>query len=206
MLISAMDISGNSIDNYSYLAIIIGVQDNIDSLFKKMGNPTIHLSGINPKKRNKIIKEIKFDCNVRIAFCIRIERGSIMKNIQNLHVVKKSRISKGRLFAIFEKALFKYVRHEIEEFTLKHNTIPNELIMECDGDSVIFAKTLGVKKIIKPSNSHAIADAVAWCNHKKIPIFGCVESDLRKKIMAEMIKKIGKKKQNSHQPKVHRRT
>jgi len=100
-------------------------------------------------------------------------------------------MSRGKLFAMFEKILFKYLRHEIEKFTLMYGLGATDIAVECDNDSIVFAKTWGVKHI-NPSNVHLISDVVAWCNNKNKSIKGVIELDLTGLIQQALIKKLQK--------------
>ncbi len=144
-------------------------------------------------KRSKqtIIKNLKFDKKNSIAFCVRIERKAIINKIKSRRLAKYKRMSGGKLFAMFEKILFKYLRHEIEKFTLMYGFGATEIIVECDNDSIVFARTWGVKHI-KPSIAHLISDIVAWCNNKNKSVKGVIELDLTKLIQEALIKKLQK--------------
>jgi len=101
-LIGGMDVSGTN-DNYKYLAIVIGQQSNLNSLHKKLGQPIIHMSSQPKRGKQTIIKNLKFDKKNSIAFCVRIERKAIINKIKSRRLVKYKRMSRGKLFAMFEK-------------------------------------------------------------------------------------------------------
>lgn len=189
-LIGGMDVSG-TMDNYKYLGIVIGQKQNLDSLYRKIGSPQRHMSGQRKKQKEKIIKNLEFDQFNRTAFCVKINRKSVINTVKNKRNIKHRRMSGGKLFALFEKTLFKYLTHEIEKFTLQYDLGAKEIIVECDTDSIVFAKTWGVKHL-GVGTAHIISDIVAWCNNKNQNISGVIEIDLSKKIQNELLRKLSK--------------
>jgi len=185
-----MDVSGIN-DNYQYLGIVISEKKNIDALYRKMGSPTTHMSGLPNKTKEKIISKLQFDQINRFAICVTINRKNIIKEVQNRRISKYQRMSKGKLFAMFEQTLFKYLRHDLEKFTLKHHLAINEIPVECDDDSQVFARVWGTNSL-KPSSAHFVADALAWCNTKKIPLNTIVELNYANLIKNDMIHKLQK--------------
>ena len=185
-----MDVSGTN-DNYQYLGIIIAEKNNIDALYKRMGSPTTHMSGLPKQTKQRIISKLQFDQNYRFALCVKIDRKRIIQEVKNRRITKYKRMSNGRLFAMFEKALFKYLRHDIENFTLKHHLELGEVPVECDNDSKVFAKVWG-SNTISPHATHFIADALAWCNNKNIRIDTSIELNYTDEIKMDMIRKLQK--------------
>ena len=156
-----------------------------------MGSPTTHMSGLPKQTKQRIISKLQFDQNYRFALCVTIDRKRIIKEVKNRRITKYKRMSNGRLFAMFEKALFKYLRHDIEAFTLKHHLELGEVPVECDGDSTVFAKVWG-SNTMSPHGTHFIADALAWCNNKHIRIDTCIELNYTDEIKNDMIRKLQK--------------
>ena len=177
-----MDVSGAT-DNYKYLGIVIGQKQNLDSLYRKIGRPQKHMSGQRKKQKAKIIKNLEFDQFNRTAFCVKINRKNVIDTVK--------RMAGGKLFALFEKTLFKYLTYEIEKFTLQYHLSAKEIVVECDNDSIVFAKTWGVKHL-SAGSVHIISDIIAWCNNKNQNIDGVIEIDLSEKIQSELLRKLSK--------------
>ena len=190
MFLAGMDVSGRT-DNYQYLGIVIGETNNVSSLYRKIGAPTTHMSGLPPQTQRRIISELQFDHHNRIAICVKIDRKKIIDEVKQRRIAKYQRMSTGKLFAMFEQILFKYLKHEIEKFTLVHHLSANAIPVECDDDSQVFVKAWGTKSI-NPNNFHFIADAIAWCNTKEIKLDSVIELDYTKIIKNEMIHKLQK--------------
>lgn len=185
-----MDVSG-TMDNYKYLGIVIGQKQNLNSLYQKIGSPQKHMSGQRKKQKAKIIKNLEFDQFNRTALCVKINRKNVINTVKNKRNIKHKRMSGGKLFAMFEKTLFKYLTHEIEKFTLQYHLSAKEIVVECDSDSIVFAKTWGVKHL-SAGRVHIISDIVAWCNNKNQNIDGVIEIDLSEKIQSELLRKLSK--------------
>ena len=185
-----MDVSGVD-DNYQYVGIVIGEKNNVNALYRKMGSPTTHMSGLPKQTKQKIISKLRFDQNHRFAICVKIDRKRVIEEVKNRRISKYKRMSNGKLFAMFEKILFKYLRHDIEKFTLKHHLGLGEIPVECDGDSIAFVKVWGSNSI-SPQGIHFIADALAWCNTKNIMLDTAVELNYSNKIKTDMIRKLQK--------------
>ncbi len=185
-----MDVSGK-MDNYQYLGIILGEKDNLDALYRRMGSPNTHMSGLDKRKKKQIIELMRFNQQNRYAICVKINRKSVIKEVQQRRIAKYQRMSKGKLFAMFEHTLFKYLRHEIEKYTLKHHRAIEEIPVECDCDSLVFAKAWKTKAI-EPQAAHFIADVLAWCNTQNIRLETAVELDYTSKIKQDLLYKLQK--------------
>lgn len=185
-----MDVSG-TMDNYKYLAIVIGQKENLNSLYHKIGSPQRHMSGQSRKKKNRIIRNLMFDGVNRTALCVKLERKKVIKTLKSKRAKKYNRQSGGKLFSMFETTLFKYLRTEIEKFTSQYNRTPTRVIVECEKDSRNFAKAWGVKTL-EPASIHIISDIVAWCNNKGENIDGVIELDLSEVIQNKLLKKLQK--------------
>ena len=121
-LVAAMDSSGDpTFGNDKFLAIVIGTDESISSIFKKLGHNHIHMSNFNKKKQSQIISKLSFDSENNIAFCIRIDRYVIVNKINQLRKTKQKNISKGRIYYLFNRALFKQLRNPILEFLSKYD-------------------------------------------------------------------------------------
>jgi len=185
-----MDVSGKN-DNYEYLGVVIGEQNNVNALYRKMGSPKTHMSGLTQKAKQTIISKLQFDKKYRYAICVKIDRKKVIDEVKNRRIAKYRRMSKGKLYALFEKTLFKYLRHDIEKFTLKHHLELSEIPVECDGDSIVFVKVWGANSM-SPHGIHFIADALAWCNTKNIRLDSTIELNYCDKIKRDMIHKLQK--------------
>ena len=192
MIIGALDVSGARTNKYLFLAIVIGVDQNIKALYNKMGQPKVHMTSLRIQRQNKIIKNLKFDKLNRIAFCVTLNRKMIIDTVKARRLPKYSRVPIGSLYAMFEEKLFKYLRHDLEKFTLGYGLSATQLQVECDSDAEVFAKTWGLKRVLTPKATHAITDAVAFCNRRKIKLSDVIELDYTQQIQKEMVRKFRK--------------
>lgn len=187
-----MDVSGSRTNKYLFLAIIFGVDENIKSLYIKMGEPKTHMTSLSKKARRRIINQLKFDKRNRIAFCVTLNRRMIINNVKNRRIDKYKRVSMGRLYAIFEKTLFKFLRAELEKFTLLYSMPATELSVQCDSDAEVFVRSWGMKRILKPKEAHSVSDAIAFCNRRNRKLSDVIELDYTHKIQTEMVRQFRK--------------
>jgi len=190
MLLAGMDVSGRPhVDNYMYLAIVLGTDESINALFNKLNLPKKHMSAIHMEKQDQIVNDLDFDCVNRTAFCITINRKQIIETIKNHRRMRSRNISYFRLYSMFERNLFKYLRDDLGNFILQHKESITELSIQCDNDSRNFIRTWGLKPAIA-DNAHKIADVVAWCNNKEISVSGVIDRDYRKKIIDDIFSEL----------------
>ena len=185
-----MDVSGAT-DNYKYLGIVIGQKQNLDSLYRKIGRPQKHMSGQRKKQKAKIIKNLEFDQFNRTAFCVKINRKNVIDTVKINGIKKNKKMQGGNLFPQLKKILLNYLTYEFEKFTLQYHLSAKEIVVECDNDSIVFAKTWGVKHL-SAGSVHIISDIIAWCNNKNQNIDGVIEIDLSEKIQSELLRKLSK--------------
>ena len=79
-LLAGMDVSGNpESGNHVFLAIVICTQTSIQTILKRLGKQTIHMSKIKSRKiQDDIISKLEFDRKGNIAFCIKINKNEII--------------------------------------------------------------------------------------------------------------------------------
>ena len=191
-LVGAFDVSGiPKLGNHRYMGIVIGTKPNIKSIIKSMGHKKIHMSNIMTKDHDAIISKLKFDNRQNIAFCIRINRDQIIRNVKKLSKIKHKNISNGKIYRTYDYLLFQELREMILGFLIKHKYGLSDIIFECDSDCIRFVKSSG----LKPTNAgdaHMLADIVAWANNRSIEPDGVITLDLAKVIEPKMMKVLDK--------------
>lgn len=185
-----MDVSGDEDNkNYKYLGIVIGTNESIMSLSNDIGPFPERFSRVKPQDREKIIKKLIFDSKNRMAFCVRLERQKIIKEISNSRIVSKYRkIGKKKLYNTFEYVIMQQVNKKIREFITVHGVSMNQLIIQGDKDSTYFANA-GNFRHQERGAAYRLSDYVAWCNNKNCAPPTVVELDFIGEI-PQIMKKI----------------
>ena len=188
-----MDVSGeNNLGNHKFLAIVIGTEESINSLYCKIGIKELHMRDIQDKQeQEKIIEKISFDGENRITFCIKIDRDKIMNKIRSMRRIKQKRTADSKILKTFHYLLFKEIKEPLELFTIKHKTTVSELFMQCDSDCINIAKDISIQRT-KGDKAWRIADVIAWFNNSNIEPKGVIPLDLSTKIQKKLLTKLYK--------------
>ena len=190
ILLVGMDASGNPTSgNHKFVAIIIGTEERIASLVRRLGNRAIHMNMIrNQKEQNRIIESLIFDRTECVAFCIRLERKKILEKIS--HTRRRNRSFNNRkLLHTYHYLVCRAIRGHIEKFLHQHGCGIDDVVFQCDGDCRDLAKDVGWR-YGDAGSAHMLADIVAWANsHGREPV-GVVSLDLTDSIYEQMIKKV----------------
>jgi len=179
ILVVGMDASGNPTSgNHKFVAIVIGTEEQIAYLVRRLENKVIHMNMIRSKKeQNRIIKKLTFNRTDCIAFCIRLERKAILEKIRHARQQKGRYVDDMKLLRTYHYLVWREIRDRVEEFLHQHGCGIDEVVFQCDGDCRDFAKDLGWHHAAAGS-AHMLADIVAWANsHGREPA-GTVSLDL----------------------------
>jgi len=191
MLLSGMDVSGNSRDgNYKFLSVVLGTKDSINYLFNSIGKKKIHMKQIRDKEqRKRIIKIMSFDNKNRIAFCIRMDRKRIINNISNLRKVQQKRIPKSKILRVYNYLLFQFVKSEIEEFLYINGLSMTEVIFQCEKDCRSFTKDNSLHRT-NIGIAYRMSDIVAWCNGHNISLKGVIEKNFTNELESKLAERL----------------
>ncbi len=190
ILLVGMDASGNPTSgNHKFVAIIIGTEERIASLIRRLGNRAIHMHMIRSKKeQDRIIEELCFDHTECIAFCIRLERKQIFEKLYRGKLKKSRYIQNTTILRTYHYLVWRDIRDHVEKFLHQHGYGIGDVVFQCDGDCRDFAKDMGWHHEAAGS-AHMLADIVAWANaHGREPA-GAVRLDLTDSVYQQMIKR-----------------
>ena len=170
LIVAGMDVSGNpESGNYEFMSIVIGREESLSSLVRRLGTESIYMNRIRDKKRkNNIIATLEFDRTECMALCIRLERNRVLGEFVYDRKEYK-RVQNAKRLRAYHYLLWRAVRVYIEEFLHQHRCGVSDVVFQCDGDCKDFAKDVGLQRAVKGS-AHMLADIVAWANaHGKEP-------------------------------------
>ncbi len=181
-----MDFSGNNDSYDKFIAIVIGTEESISAIFNTMGYDHIHMRNIHSDKQNAIISKLRFDGKNNIAFCIRIDRNIITNKIRNMRRIKKKNILNEKIFYACNLAVSRYIIERLQRFVLEHGQSLEDVIFQCDGDCIRFAKDVNLKYSYKGS-AYDLSDVVAWCNNHGLEPKGVVTLDIRNDVKSKLL-------------------
>ena len=162
LLIGAMDISYNPKTDSTFLAIVIGKEENLVHLQKSFKLDKVHMGMIkNQAKKDDILSKTKFDGKNSIAFCIK--RTQNIEKIKEL--IKPDRIPAVKIYHTYHYQLLSSIRKHIEKFLTENRCSLTDIYFECDSDCRGFIKDVGLHST-PPKKIHDLADIVAWSNAK----------------------------------------
>ena len=174
--------------NHVFLAIVICTQTSIQTILKRLGKQTIHMSKIKSRKiQDDIISKLEFDRKGNIAFCIKINKNEIINQIQEMRKIKYKNISRGRITYKFHRILWRLILERIQSFLNIHGCTFDDVSFQCDGDCISFAKDTGLKHVDE-DNAHMLSDIVAWANNHNQEPRGTIGLDFTNELETELRK------------------
>lgn len=187
MLLVGMDVSGKGIDNYGYLAVVLGTTESVRALSNQIGSMRTHMSGLTKPEQESIRNRLAFDSKNRIAFCVTLKRSEILDKIESLRRVKRKRMPKGNIIRTYNRVVILKIKTIIEDFVLSHNESVVDLTIQCDSDCNPFAK-IGDFSYAYKGDAHKISDIIAWCNKNNKTPNSVIEIDFTDEIPEKMMK------------------
>ncbi len=159
-MIGPIDISYEQESNFAFISIVIGIDENIEHMYKRLGSKKIHMSTLCIIQQDESLSKIEFDDKNNIAFCVKINKN--MKKITNTRKIKQKSIPTGKIYQLQHGQLLYSIQERIEKFPLTHNYELDDIFFRCDSDSKGFVRD--VSCTFDPKNIHEIVDTVAWLN------------------------------------------
>lgn len=191
MLLIGMDVSGDEAStNYRFLSVVIGTDESILSLSNGMGRYSEHMARLEPAEKEDVISRLNFDKKNRIAFCVTLDRKRIVDEIIQSRKAKQRKISKGDILRTYNRVVMREILRRVESFVLSYGISPTDLKIQCDNDSLYFAKAVSLQHERKGA-AYRISDYVAWCNNKDRTPDSVIEIDFTEEIPDRMKKILG---------------
>lgn len=102
-MIGAMDISYKQESDFAFMSIVIGIDDSMEHMYKRLRSKKIHMSTLSTTQQKEILSKIEFDGKNNIAFCVKINKN--MKKITNTRKIKQKRIPTGKIYQLYHSQL-----------------------------------------------------------------------------------------------------
>ncbi len=186
-LLAGIDVSGNPKDgNYKFMAIVIGTQEKINSIFKYL-DPDQKYIYKNSRNRDILSSRLRFDSKEIIAFCIRIDRKMIIDKMIKKKKIDHTSKSSGAIFHIYNTTLLYNIRNRLDTFVNQHNYSLTEILFQCDMDCKKFLKDSGLHND-NEGLAYILSDLVAWANNRNKEPAGVISIDLVKILKEQLVK------------------
>lgn len=171
-LVAGLDVSGRPGQHDLYLSIVIGVDEYVRSLVRSLGYERIHMSRMPKKARRSIMSALRFHSKDCIAFCVKMDRGRIVDRVIKMRRVRSKYAMSGRVLRSYNRLLLKEVLDKIQKFLTLHGCVISDLVFQCDGDCIGFARDVGLTYAntgqTGEGDAHTLADIVAWGSNKRM--------------------------------------
>lgn len=186
MLVAGIDYSGDPETGSKFLGIVIGTQDAVNSVMKRLGPGPPHVSKItNKKRRTEILSRLRFDGDTIIAICIRSDADLIVGRLRKMKSGRRHQTK--HIMITCDHSLYRELRDIAAPFFRKHHHDVHKVVFQCDSDCANFAKANGLARD-KPGYAHRLADMVAWSNTRNMEPAGVKAVDLRTALETQLLK------------------
>lgn len=189
MLVAGSDINGNN-DNgqFRYLAIVIGTDSAINTLFNKIGLKTVEMKRLKKNQRRMVAKNMNFINNDFLVLCLKIDRQKLIEYITTHPHSKAKFIEKKQIHRYFDNILLSLIRNRVDGFCQHHKTRLSKLQIQCDPDMTKTVLNWDLTNSPK-GRAYEFADAVSFCyEHKLTPVKGCRYFDYSDNIKRQLQK------------------
>ncbi len=178
-LVAGMDVSGNpNTGNHKFMGIVIGTKDSIDSMARQLNIKQFLPNQIKLTKiRRDLTSQLQFDGKKNIAFCVKIERDQIIKDIKKLSEKKHPHLHRSKIISTHHYLLLQHLREKILNFAITHKYSLSDIVFECDDDCRDFIQSNGLHHD-NGGNAYMLSDLVAWGNNRGYEADGVISMDV----------------------------
>ena len=182
MIIAGSDVSGDvNKGQHRHIAFVIGKEDDVNSLHKKIGIREIHMLRLEDWEKTHVIQTIDFEQYNIKAWCFYVNKQNVINSIYNHQKLRPKNRMKEKVYQVFDRYLLDHFKSDLENITYPHGLKLTDLHIQCEGDmsnTVINWKMTPEHK----GKAYEFSDAVAWCNERGKKLKGCYEHDLEEEL------------------------
>lgn len=184
MIVLGADVSGHvgSQRHAVYIGFVLGTEEGINRVYRRIGIDHIHMNRMQDSKRNKIVDRLRFDHDV-VGMCVYVERQKAIDSV--LRDGSTCARPKRKVYSHFRYLLWKHMRDTIVPFAARHRCEVRDIEAQCDSDMRDTVLAWGMKAVAG-SRAYELADVIAWCNGHGRAIKTCREMDIRDEICKDM--------------------
>lgn len=185
-IVAGLDVSGDQkAGNYKYMALVMGTDEKIKAIARHIGKKSSHMRDAKSKTvKERILSKVKFDGVESIAFCMYMDKRSILSPIIQ-KTDSNNRMAHNRIYRRYNLIAMHHMRSRIDAFLASHNHSVHDVIFECDDDCRGFVKDNGLRHC-DPGNAHSLADNTAWANNHGGEPYGTIPVNLAREIRKGM--------------------
>ena len=188
-MLAGVDASGDhESGNLKFMAIVIGTNEGVNALARRLGSKSIHMSDIrNPDEKNRIIGKTEFDRKNLLGLCLRLEKKRTLSKLQGNS--KKQRFAnRKKMSRTYHALMWRLLRDHMEQFLQPHNYEVHRLDVQCDSDCRNFVTDCGWRST-EPGLAHMLADVLTWGNSHGRELKGTISLDFSDSLYAQMLKR-----------------
>lgn len=167
MLLAGTDINGdNDNDQFRYLAIVIGTETAVDTLYNKIELDNIEMKNLKKHQRKFVAKNMNFQNSGFSVMCHKVDRQQLTQYITTHPRSKAKFIEKKKVNQYFDKILLSLFRDRIDGFCQHHSSRFHKLSFQCDSDMSKTITNWNLTHSLK-GRAYEFADAVSFCYQHK---------------------------------------
>lgn len=189
-VIAGMDLSyDHSKNSLEFLAIVIGMSNDVSSVIKDCGGRDIHMATIRPRKIQKnIISALRINKRNMLVFCIKRDI-SLLDKLFKVQKSIHSNIYRRRISKMINYMTFMEIRPRIVNYLAARGCSLTDVIFQCDSDCVMFLKQNSLRTAAR-GDAYIVSDIVAWANNRGLAPNGVVEIDMTKTLKDKMLRSV----------------
>jgi hypothetical protein len=187
VIIAGSDVVGDQTGEgeHNYIAMIFADEDIINRIHKDVGIKEIHMVKLEEREKKQVIQNLNVTYENCMSFCLHVERQHTVDYIEKHPRINNKWKPKNKIQKHFDFLLYRQIKERLETFLFKHGCRLEDITMHCDGDMDHTAENWKMKREYK-GKSHELTDAIAYLNHRKIPLENCIHLDLREDLRIQM--------------------
>ena len=188
-MLAGMDVSGDpESGNHKFMAIVIGTNESIKALDRRLGPEQVHMSRIISRSaKYAIINKVDFDGINRMGLCICLEKNRTFSSLRDRLKCENNPVTNKKMYRTYHALMWNLIRDRVEQFLRQHNFEVHRLAFQCDDDCKFFVRDQGWG-CASPGSAHGLADVLAWANRRGIEPKGAVRLDISKPLEERMFK------------------
>ena len=191
-MLAGMDVSGNpESGNHKFMAIVIGTNEGIAGLARRIGPDPVHMSTIRSRDaKSAIIDKVSFDGRNTMGLCLRLEKKRTFARLRSHPKQRRRFVSNKKLSRTYNGLMWNQLRDHVEPFLWSHNFELHRLCVQCDIDCRDFVNDRGLHRA-SPGPAYMLADVLAWGNSHGREPKGTTYLNLADRLEGQMLRHFG---------------
>lgn len=174
--------------NHKFMAIVIGTDESIGGLARRIGPKPVHMSSIRSRDTKRdIIGKVTFDGRNLMGLCIRLEKKRTFAKLAGGPKQRRRFASNKKLSRTYHSLMWNQLSDHVGLFLSSHNCEAHRLDFQCDFDCRDFVNDRGWRHA-SHGQAHMLADILAGGNSHGLEPKGSTYIDLSGRLEAQMMR------------------